>query len=286
MKEYQHRKTTVKAVKYQDGMEDGWIILLLNMPEGEDYVNKVFSLKSDAENYITSYLFIREHKDKKYNIVPVMLYILSDDEAEICPHIVYDNRGIEHEFIPMDENSWLVVNECGVIEVMDNEIFADFHKITSEEVGGMQISTKFSINQKVFCVEKERRMIKKMPCNVCNGSGNITLKGKEYKCPECYGHGYGTSKYANVFVVHEAVVNSIRVNVLKDGNIHVNYRCIYDKHKNLPVKERRKETPIAERDNRIYGTYEEADAYCKQMNNGVEFFDDMATDKSDIIKVL
>ncbi len=25
-------------------------------------------------------------------------------------------------------------------------------------------------------------------------------------------------------------------------------------------------------------TYEEADTYCKQMNNGVEFFDDMAVD--------
>ena len=31
MKRYQHKKEIVKAVKYQEGMEDGWIILLLNM---------------------------------------------------------------------------------------------------------------------------------------------------------------------------------------------------------------------------------------------------------------
>lgn len=281
MKEYQHRKTTIKAVKYQEGMEDGWIILLLNMPEGEDYVNKVFTTKFDAENYITSPLFTREHNGKEYKIVPVMLYVLSDDEAEICPHVVLDNRRIEHEFVPMDENSLLVVDECGCIEVMDSKSLSDFQEITSEE-GGMQIKTKFSVNQKVFCVEKEHRMIKK-PCNICNGKGTITLKGKEYKCPECHGRGYG--EYKNVYVVHEAVINRIKISVKEKA--HISYRCIYDSDRKLPVKEKHKETSISEyEDNRIFGTYEEADTYCKQMNNGVEFFENMLAAKEDIIKVL
>lgn len=281
MKDYLYKNKRIEAIQYEIGMEDGWIILLLNMPEGEDYVNKVFTTKSDAENYITSPLFTREHNGKEYKIVPVMLYVLSDDEAEICPHVVLDNRRIEHEFVPIDENSLLVADESGFIEVMNNGTLSDFQEITSEE-GGMQIKTKFSVNQKVFCVDKERRMTKK-PCNICNGKGTITLKGKEYKCPECHGKGYG--EYKNVYVIHEAVINRIKISVKEKA--HISYRCIYDSDRKLPVKEKHKETSISEyEDNRMFGSYEEADTYCKQMNNGVEFFDGMAADKSDIIKVL
>lgn len=147
----------------------------------------------------------------------------------------------------------------------------------------MQIETKFNVNQKVFCVEKERRIIKK-PCHICNGSGIVTLKGKEYKCPECSGNGYG--EYQNVYVIHEAVINRIRIGIIQNGNIHISYKCIYDRDKNLPIKDKRKETSIAEYEDRVYGTYEEADTFCKQMNNGVEFFEDTPAAKSDIIKVL
>lgn len=150
----------------------------------------------------------------------------------------------------------------------------------------MHIETKFNVNQKVFCVEKERRIIKK-PCNICNGRGTIKLKGhngkwKDYKCPECSGNGYG--EYQNVYVVHEAVINRIRIGIKE--KVTVSYRCIYDRDKDLFVKEKHKETSIAEYENRIFGSYEEADVYCKQMNNGVKFFEDTPTAKSDIIKVL
>lgn len=145
----------------------------------------------------------------------------------------------------------------------------------------MHIETKFNVNQKVFCVEKERRIIKK-PCNICNGKGTVTLKGKEYKCPECSGNGYG--EYRNVYVVYEAVINRIRVGIKE--KVTISYRCIYDRDKDLPIKEKCKETSIAEYEDRIYDTYEEADTYCKQMNNGVEFFENTPATKSDIIKVL
>ena len=145
----------------------------------------------------------------------------------------------------------------------------------------MHIETKFNVNQKVFCVEKERRIIKK-PCNICNGCGTVTLKGKKYKCPECSGNVYG--EYQDVYVVHEAVINRIRIGIKE--KVTVSYRCIYDRDKDLFVKEKHKETSIPEYENKIFGSYEEADAYCKQMNNGMEFFEDTPDAKSDIIKVL
>lgn len=134
----------------------------------------------------------------------------------------------------------------------------------------MQVGTKFDVNQKVFCVEKEQRIIEKIPCNICNGSRAVILKGKEYKCPECYGHGIEKNVYEEVYIVHKAVINSIKININKDGSIYVTYRCIYDRDKDLPIKAKRKETPIAEYENIIFGSYEEADTYCKQMNNDKE----------------
>ena len=109
----------------------------------------------------------------------------------------------------------------------------------------MQITTKFNVNQRVFCVDKERRIIKK-PCNICNGKGTVTLKDKEYKCPECHGNGYG--EYRNVYVVHEAVINRIRIGIKE--NVTISYRCIYDRDKDLPIKDKNKETSIAEFEDR------------------------------------
>lgn len=138
MKTYLHKHRYVKATSYENGMEDGWVILLLDMPEGEDYVNKVFSTESDAEKYITSPLYTREHSGKKYEIIPVMLSILSDDEAEVCSHVVPDYRGFKHEFIELNEDSLLVVDENGAIDVMDKDDFSDFYEIVSEEFQGTE----------------------------------------------------------------------------------------------------------------------------------------------------
>lgn len=135
----------------------------------------------------------------------------------------------------------------------------------------MQIETKFNVNQKIFCIDKERRIVKK-PCNICNDKGKIKLKGKDYKCPECSGNRYG--EYKDVYVVHEAVINRIAISIKE--KVHISYKCIYDSDSKLPVKEKYKETSISEyEDNRIFDSYEEADAYCNQMNNGVELVENI-----------
>ena len=134
----------------------------------------------------------------------------------------------------------------------------------------MQIDTKYNVNQKVFCIDKERRIIKK-PCNICNGRGTIKLKGhngkwKDYKCPECFGNGCGECKL--VYVVHEAIVNRIRIGIKE--KVTISYRCIYDRDKDLHIKEKCKETSIADYENRIFATIEEAEAVCVELN-GEEF---------------
>ena len=54
MKEYQHRKTTVKAVKYQEGMEDAWIVEYESRTGDFQMVNKLFGTKEEARKYIAS----------------------------------------------------------------------------------------------------------------------------------------------------------------------------------------------------------------------------------------
>ena len=127
----------------------------------------------------------------------------------------------------------------------------------------MQIETKFNVNQKVFCVDKERRIIKK-PCKICNSSGTVKLKGKNYKCPACSSN----VEYRNTHVIHEAVISKIKVSI-SDGQVHISYRCIYDRDKDLPLKEKHKETAIPEYGNKIFATLEEAEARCMELDKEI-----------------
>ena len=59
MKEYQHRRTTVKAVKYQEGMEDAWIVQYERYIEDNagttiHIVDKIFKSKDEARKYVAS----------------------------------------------------------------------------------------------------------------------------------------------------------------------------------------------------------------------------------------
>ena len=138
MKTYLYRYRYIKAIPYENGMEDGWVILLPDMPEGEDYINRVFSTESDAEKYITSPLFTREHSGKQYIIVPVMLSILSDDEVENCTHVVPDYRGFEHEFTQVNEESLIVMDENGAVYTMNEDDFSELYEVTLEEFHGTE----------------------------------------------------------------------------------------------------------------------------------------------------
>ncbi len=130
----------------------------------------------------------------------------------------------------------------------------------------MQIETKFNVGDTVYCVRNERTVIKK-PCNICHGKGWIILKGNKYKCPECSGNGYGT--YRDIDVVHKAAINRIKMSAAPNGYIHIAYKCILERDVDLPMKEKNKEITIAEYENRMFTTKEEAEYRCKEFNGEI-----------------
>lgn len=116
MKEYQSKRKIVKAIQYREGMEDGWIILLPDMPDGNDFIKKVFNSKDEAKQYTTTPAFCN-HEYGVFNIIPVMLTILADDEVEICSDVVTGDKGFKYEFTEINEDSWLVVDDEGNVDI-------------------------------------------------------------------------------------------------------------------------------------------------------------------------
>lgn len=63
----------------------------------------------------------------------------------------------------------------------------------------MKIETKFDVGDCVYCIIrntlKEARTLGK--CPICEGTRTITIKNKQFKCPECLGFGK-ISKFKSV----------------------------------------------------------------------------------------
>lgn len=53
-------------------------------------------------------------------------------------------------------------------------------------IGGMEIKTKYSINDLLYIIEKEKYEKK---CEYCNGRGVVKIKEKNFDCPNCNGKG-------------------------------------------------------------------------------------------------
>lgn len=133
MKEYQRKRKIVKAIQYREGMEDGWIILLPDMPDGNDFIKKVFNSKDEAKQYTTTPAFCN-HEYGVFNIIPVILTILADDEVEYYSHVVSINM-IEYAFEEIDsDDMWIGIDENGTrrlyYDLLDDyeEISVDTHQ--------------------------------------------------------------------------------------------------------------------------------------------------------------
>ena len=133
MKEYQSKRKTVKAIQYREGMEDGCIILLPDMPDGNDFIKKVFNSKDEAKQYTTTPAFCN-HEYGVFNIIPVILTILADDEVEYYSHVVSINM-IEYAFEEIDsDDMWIGIDENGTrrlyYDLLDDyeEISVDTHQ--------------------------------------------------------------------------------------------------------------------------------------------------------------
>ena len=56
----------------------------------------------------------------------------------------------------------------------------------------MEVTTKYSLNDKVWLIKLSREEVK-IPCATCNGHGFVTInKTPERSCPDCFQRGYDT----------------------------------------------------------------------------------------------
>ena len=83
MKNYRTKQKQVKAVRYQEGMEDGWMIILPDLSGVDDFIDRLFETKADAEAYKETVSF-NEHENEIIKIVPVLLTKLTAEEAFYC----------------------------------------------------------------------------------------------------------------------------------------------------------------------------------------------------------
>lgn len=141
MKEYQRKKEIVKAVKYEEGMEDGWLIKILDISEMDEYVDKVFYSKEEADNFIETDDFNKyKHGCEEVitTIVPVMLRHIYDELVECFSDIVtIDNAA--YEFEEIEDDMWIVMDEDGDIMTV-SDFFDDYEPISNNPIDKEQAS--------------------------------------------------------------------------------------------------------------------------------------------------
>lgn len=140
MKEYQHRKEIVKAVKYQEGMEDAWVVEYETYNEndsgtGRNIANKIFMSKDEARKYMCSPTdeSIMRNFCKYTNAIPVLLHEISEDEYDYGCFVIATENGY-YEYEELEEDSWLTLTENGVLhEIFDTETFFENYETPFEK---------------------------------------------------------------------------------------------------------------------------------------------------------
>ena len=131
MKNYRTKQKQVKAVKYQEGMEDGWMIILPDLSGMDDFIDRLFETKADAVAYKETTAF-NEHEIEIIKIVPVMLNPICDVEIEYCSNLVRA-RGNAYEFEVITDEMWIVINEDGDTELCC-DFFDDYEEVVDKAV--------------------------------------------------------------------------------------------------------------------------------------------------------
>ena len=124
-------------------------------------------------------------------------------------------------------------------------------------INGGIVETKFNIGDSVYVVDKHTIRENK-ECFICNGTGRVQIKSKDYVCPECKGRGILSSKLVSAYTVCDAVVTSIKI-TKSSNRVCVGYRCSVD-YLNFYKK------MFPECDNKIFATKEEAISACEKLN--------------------
>lgn len=151
----------------------------------------------------------------------------------------------------------------------------------------MKIETKFNVGDVVY-VCKNNSTYEEEQCKICEGTGNVTLKGKSFCCPECKGNKFTYTKRVTRFIPEIRTIRKVIVSVSNNnGNIQIHTR--YETKSN-------RHGSIAEYRNIMFATKEEAEYRCKELNGKViripnamiikEFADKIKVSPAEIIKWL
>ena len=151
----------------------------------------------------------------------------------------------------------------------------------------MKIETKFNVGDVVY-VCKNNSTYEEERCKICEGTGNVTLKGKPFCCPECKGNKFTYTKKVTKFIPEKRTIRKVVVSVSNNnGNIqtHTRYETKSNRHGS-----------IAEYRNIMFATKEEAEYRCKELNGEIvkvpnamiieEFADKIKVNPAEIIKWL
>lgn len=121
----------------------------------------------------------------------------------------------------------------------------------------MKVETKFSVGDVVYVCRNDSTY-EKEPCRICEGTGMITLKGTPFCCPKCHTVKFTHTKKVTKFIPEERTIRKVIVTEsINGGNLQ-----IYTRYETKPNGYRR----IAEYENIIFTTKEEAEERCKELN--------------------
>lgn len=151
----------------------------------------------------------------------------------------------------------------------------------------MKIETKFNVGDAVYVCRNDSTYEEEQ-CKICEGTGNVILKGKSFCCPECQGNKFTYTKKVRRFTPEIRTIRKVIVSISNsNGNIqvHTRYETKLNHHGS-----------IAEYRNIMFATEEEAEYRCKELNGEIikvpnammikEFADRIKVSPSEIIKWL
>lgn len=125
----------------------------------------------------------------------------------------------------------------------------------------MKIETKFNVGDVVY-VCKNNSTHEEEQCKICEGTGNVTLKGKSFCCPECKGNKFTYTKRVTRFIPEKRTIRKVIVSASNNNNGNIQTHIRYETKSNHHGS-------IAEYRNIMFATKEEAEYCCKELNGEI-----------------
>lgn len=127
----------------------------------------------------------------------------------------------------------------------------------------MKFNTKFNLGDLVYYVYSFSKSIT-FYCPTCNGEGQITVKEKQYTCPECYGHKTKTNQESQKFQIAGAgKIGRIEIIQYSERYLNENGNCNYIRYM---LDSTGVGSGTCHNESCLFSTQEEAQAACNVLN--------------------